>query len=176
MKVINLFAGPGASKSTLASYIFFKLKINGYNSEIVTEYAKDKTWEKDFSTLSDQLYVTAKQNRKLERLRNQLDVVVNDSPLLLGIHYSMPGYLGGNFEPMIYSLFDTYENINLFIERKKPYDTRGRTQSEEEAKQIDKKIKSMLINKNYQFDTVEGTQQGIDDYFEKLTSMVENIK
>lgn len=40
--VVNLFGVPGAGKSTGAAYIFYRLKINGINAELVTEFAKDK--------------------------------------------------------------------------------------------------------------------------------------
>lgn len=50
--VINLFGGPGSGKSTGAAYIFSQLKMKGINCELITEYAKDKTWEKNFVALS----------------------------------------------------------------------------------------------------------------------------
>lgn len=42
MYVVNLFAQPGAGKSTGAAYIFAKLKMAGVNAELITEFAKDK--------------------------------------------------------------------------------------------------------------------------------------
>lgn len=41
--VVNLFGGPGSGKSTGAAYVFARLKMLGYNAELVTEFAKDKT-------------------------------------------------------------------------------------------------------------------------------------
>lgn len=40
--IVNLFAGPGAGKSTGAAYIFSKLKLAGIDCEYVSEFAKDK--------------------------------------------------------------------------------------------------------------------------------------
>lgn len=51
--VVNLFGQPGAGKSTLAAYTFAKLKMMNVNCELVTEFAKDKTWEKNFTVLSN---------------------------------------------------------------------------------------------------------------------------
>ena len=45
--VVNLFAGPGAGKSTGATYIFSKLKMLGIDAEYVSEFAKDKVWEEN---------------------------------------------------------------------------------------------------------------------------------
>lgn len=173
MIVINLFAGPGCGKSTLASYIFYLLKKDGYNAELVTEYAKELTWEENFDKLSDQLYVTSKQNRKLSRLKNKVDIVVTDCPLLLGIHYATPEYIGGHFEPMVYSLFETYNNFNIFLERVKPYHKVGRTQTEDEARNIDKSIKKILDEHNYKYITTEGSSVGIDKIYKDIVSLLE---
>ena len=42
--VVNLFGAPSAGKSTGAAYIFSKLKMAGYNAELVTEFSKDMCW------------------------------------------------------------------------------------------------------------------------------------
>lgn len=144
LKVINLFAGPGAGKSTLRADLFGLMKKNQKDVEEVTEFAKDKTWEKNFSALSDQLFVLANQNRRLDRLKDQVEWVVSDSPILLGIHYKTPDYLPNTFEDLIFELWDTYENHNFFIERNHPYDPTGRNQNEEEARAIDASIIRML--------------------------------
>lgn len=39
-RIINLWAGPGSGKSTIAAYVFSKLKMKNINCELVTEYAK----------------------------------------------------------------------------------------------------------------------------------------
>ena len=144
LKVINLFAGPGAGKSTLRADLFGLMKKNQKDVEEVTEFAKDKTWERNFSALSDQLFVLANQNRRLDRLKDQVEWVVSDSPILLGIHYKTPDYLPQNFENLIFELWDTYENYNFVIERNHPYVAKGRNQNEEEAKVIDDSIIHML--------------------------------
>jgi len=53
MICVNLFGAPGSGKSTCAAYTFAKLKMLGVNCELVTEFAKDKTWEKNFTVLSN---------------------------------------------------------------------------------------------------------------------------
>lgn len=154
MKVINLFAGPGAGKSTIAAGVFSKMKKLGLNVELVTEYAKDLTWEGRQNLLNyDQLYVFAKQQRRLDRLRNVVDYVVTDSPLLLGLAYlrkDYPASLGG----LIYDYWNRYNNINFFLSREdKVYNPIGRNQTEEEARKLDDKIYSILAT-NQNFDTI----------------------
>jgi ATP:corrinoid adenosyltransferase len=53
MKVINLWAGPGAGKSTTASGLFYLMKTADMQVELVTEYAKDMTWEGRHEVLQD---------------------------------------------------------------------------------------------------------------------------
>ena len=89
MKIINLFGGPGTGKSTTAAHLFAIMKWQGMKVELVSEYAKELTWDGRSNVLLDQLYVLAKQNRKLERLKNHgLDFVITDSPILMGLAYT----------------------------------------------------------------------------------------
>jgi hypothetical protein len=151
MKVINLFAGPGAGKSVCRALVFAQLKMMNINVEETTEYAKDLTFEKHFNLLSDQLLVLANQNRKLERLREKVDFVVTDCPLLLSLHYKPIDYLPMTFQNLLFELWNTYDNINLFINRGPTYSTVGRNQTFEEAKLIDIQIKQLLNENNIKY-------------------------
>lgn len=158
LKVINLFAGPGASKSTTRAVLFGNMKYASMNVEETTEYAKDLTWEDSTNVLSDQLFVIANQNRRLDRLRNKVEWVVTDSPLLLSIHYASPDYLPANFNNMVFELWDTYENYNFLLNRVKPYNPIGRSQTLEESTAIDGLIEKMLMDKHLPFWRVDGDQ------------------
>lgn len=145
MKVINLFGGPGHGKSTMAAGIFHRLKLNGLNVELVTEYAKDMTFEDRKNILSDQIYILAKQNRRLERLRGKVDVVVTDSPLILGLLYAPTDYYK-TYEPLAVELFNSYDNVNLYLTSSKglEYKPEGRNQTEEEARKIHTDVRDLL--------------------------------
>lgn len=147
-KVINLFAGPGAGKSTIAAGLFYEMKIRNIKCELVTEYAKDMTYEKRTNVLSDQLYILAKQNRKLSRLIGEVDYIITDSPLLIGLMYTPDNYFFG-FSNLVHEIFDSYENINFFIKRTKPYQTYGRNQTEEQAKEIDNNLLALIDDWGY---------------------------
>jgi len=156
LKVINLFAGPGAGKSTIAAGVFSKLKIEGINCELVTEYAKDRVWEKHFSAFDDSLYLLAKQFHRLFRLRGQVEYAINDSPLIMTLYYNQRGVLGkGKLKEKIDSLseelFDMFDNYNFFVARKKKYNPKGRLQNELEAKNIDLELKKILKLKKIEF-------------------------
>ena len=88
MILINLFGAPGAGKSSGAAYIFSKLKMNGINTELVTEFAKDKVWENNNEVFKNQAYIFGKQYFKISRVADKVDVIVTDSPLLLSAFYN----------------------------------------------------------------------------------------
>jgi hypothetical protein len=54
MKVINLWAGPGAGKSTTAAGLFL-MKLTGRRVELVTEYAKEVVYDQDPTRIKNQL-------------------------------------------------------------------------------------------------------------------------
>ena len=147
--VINLFGAPGAGKSTGAAMIFAELKKRGVNAELVTEFAKDKTWEHNAMALGCQEYVFGKQSYRLARCRADVDVIVTDSPLPLSLLYaSDPALLGdGAFQKVVMNVFNSYNNLNYYVNRVKPYNPKGRNQTEAESDGLAAPLKK-LINEN----------------------------
>ncbi len=144
-KVINFFAGPGTGKSTTAAGLFHRMKMDGENVELVTEYAKDMVWEGRHSVLDDQIYLFAKQNRRIVRLIDKVDYIITDSPLLMGIAYM--GGQGGDclLKNLVKHTFEQHDNINFFLERDPSRHTGvGRMQTLEESIEKDKIILSLL--------------------------------
>lgn len=142
--VLNLFAGAGVGKSTGAAYIFSQLKLKGVNVELVNEFAKDKTWEGNQVALSCQEYIFGEQSYRMARCRDSVDVIVTDCPLLLSSIYNQSEILGKSFDETVLNVFNSYTNLNIFLKRVKPYQPIGRNQTEEEAKEFDRKIEAYL--------------------------------
>ncbi|WP_269929954.1 AAA family ATPase [Aminobacter sp. HY435] len=140
LKVVNLYAGPGAGKSTLAAGLFNLLKNLGYRVELVTEFAKDTTYERNFGLLQNQLAILAEQDRRLRRLEGQVDWVITDSPLPLGIVYMTPEYEEW-LVPAVWGAFRRYQNFHVLISRgDRAYQTYGRSQTLAEAMTLDTQI------------------------------------
>lgn len=165
MIVINLFAGPGSGKSTTCAGVFSQLKLAGVNCEMALEYAKDKVWEKSFHTLDNQIYVFGKQLHKLWRLKDQVDVIITDSPLLFSIHYDKTK--NKEFEALVLDQFEGFENRNYFIHRDSNYNSKGRMQTAEEAWGIDADIIAMLVK--YGYPTTHVDKDGAIDKIVKVT-------
>lgn len=127
--VVNLIAAPGTGKSTIAAGIFEKLKWNNVNAELVTEFAKDKVWEENPAPFKDggQLYLLGKQFYRMHRCRDNVDVIVTDSPLCLASYYLRqihdPQVITDtkSFDNIVKNLIDSFDNMNFFLNRKKKY-------------------------------------------------------
>jgi hypothetical protein len=171
--VVNLYGGPGCGKSTGAAYIFSKLKMMGIDTEYVSEFAKDKTWENNSEVFNNQLYISGKQSFKLSRCVGKVDVIVTDSPLLLGIIYNniqREDYINGLNEALL-SIYAKYDNINIVLKRTKPYNSNGRSQTEEESKTIDTVIRGMLSENKIPY--IE--ENGDEDGYNRIVSIIANM-
>lgn len=144
--VVNLIGGPGSGKSTCASGIFYKLKQSGINCELALEFAKDKVWEDSIKVLDDQLYIFGKQYHKLFRLKDKVDVIITDSPLLVSILYNKTP--SKYFDDLVVEQYNTFNNMLFFINRPDTYQTEGRIQTANDAKIIDDETKCMLKDNN----------------------------
>ena len=188
VKVVNLFAGPGCGKSTGAAIIFALLKMMGVNAELVTEFAKDKTWEKNFKALDCQPYVFGKQVYRLDRCRDDVEIIITDSPLLLSILYNKDEAIEPSLTELVIKKFNEFENFNYLLKRVKPYNPKGRNQTEEESILIDASTKALLKEANAEFEEVSGsfegyikivtdlsTYLGIVDKWEELKECLRNL-
>lgn len=146
--VINLFGGPGSGKSTTMARLFSDLKQMGYNCEMVTEFAKDLVYENRMDTMKDELYIFAKQNHRLFRVKDKVDIIITDRPLLLTCIYDgLYGFNDKDLHQLVRSTFNRYNNVNILL---KPvdvdYKTEGRLQDKEESDEISELIYIELVS------------------------------
>ena len=174
--VINLAGAPGAGKSTGAAELFCNLKKRGYNCELVTEVAKDKTWEHNSKALSCQEYVFGKQSYRLARCRDDVDIIITDSPLPLTLIYNSNPILGKSFEEVVMAIFDTYENINFYINRAKPYNPKGRNQTESESDGLGEEIKALYDRLGIEYIEINGNDRGYTSALKTILKTVSKIK
>ena len=168
--VVNFFAGPGCGKSTGASWLFSQLKLNGVDCEYVSEFAKDKVWENNGEVFKCEFYITGKQSFKVSRCFGKVDVIITDSPIAISMVYSE----SDKFKAAVLEEFNKYEknNMNILLRRAVPYDQNGRFQNEDEAKNIDDKIKNTLDESEIPYMIINGNVDGyksiLDIVLEKL--------
>jgi len=167
-KVINLFGGPGCGKSTGAAFIFARLKMAGVNAELVTEFAKDKTWEHNSKALTCQPYVFGKQSYRMDRCADEVDIIVTDSPLFLSAMYNDDKEIEPEFTSTVIKKFNEFNNFNYFLRRVKLYNPKGRNQTEEEAIELDKKIKKNLDNFGIKYSEANGDKDGYETILNEI--------
>jgi len=169
--IVNLYRGPGTGKSTNAARLFSMLKDEGVEVELVTEYAKDLVWEDNLATLDNQLFVFANQHHKLYRLLDKVDVVITDSPLLLSVLYGrMNKDWTEEFEDFVQSVYSGFNNLDVMLERVKPYKSNGRLQTEEEARELDNYI-NLLIDADM---FVKGNKKGCKKIFKAVMKLLKS--
>lgn len=140
--VVNLFAGPGAGKTTCAWEIASELKKRGVVTEYVAEYAKELVWDENYAALANQEHIFEQQAHRINRLIGKVDVIVTDSPILLSEIYGKNN--SDDFRQRIWNEHDNHTNFNLFINRGKSFETEGRLHNLGESIQLDNKIKALL--------------------------------
>lgn len=169
--IVNLYAGPCAGKSTAAAYIFSKLKMQGVEVELVTEYAKEKCWEHNGEAFKCQLYVNAKQAYYISRVHGKVDVIITDSPLLLGAVYGTEEYV----KQAAYGEDRKYTNrLDYVLKRneKYKYNQNGRNENEDDAKRIDEKIIEILKQENVAYKSLLSTELNYDRMIDEILKKI----
>lgn len=174
-KVVNLFGGPGTGKSTTAAGLFAELKLRGVNCELVSEYAKDKAWELGSTSIGTpmvfqaQEYIFAKQHFRFRRCARDVDLIITDSPLLLGLIYKPATFDLPSLGLVIREAHTLYDSLNIFLVRTKDYNPKGRLQTEEKARALDIDIREMLQEElKGNFSTVEAGRPAIEQVLLEL--------
>lgn len=144
MIVINLFAGAGAGKSTMAAEVFSRLKKLGLKTELVGEYAKECVYQKAYQIMSDQLWLFANQAHRLRSLDSYgVTVAVCDSPLLLSMAYQRGE--DKSFNEMVIAEHNRYKNLNYLLSRNDDFwKADGRCGDLNNAHEIDSLVAGIL--------------------------------
>src|SRR5574343_129450 len=167
--VINLFSGPGVGKSTACAGIFYELKKRHYNVELVTEYAKDIVFENRQDLFTDQLYILAKQHRRILRLCGKVDIIITDSPILQNLAYTPDSYFR-SYAPLVCDVFNSFNNVNFLLKRRMEYVQTGRYQSEEEAIKLDSIVEQLLVDNGVSYHLIDNIEHSLPDMIETIVN------
>lgn len=137
--IVNFIAGSGAGKSTNSARLFSMLKDLNVETELVTEYVKDMVWEGRNKIFECQPYIFGKQLYRLQRVVDKVDVVITDRPIFLDIAYDPEQ--DEDFRKYILKKFNQFNNLNIYLNRVKPFNPNGRNEKNiDEAITYDKKV------------------------------------
>ncbi|MDA8842046.1 ATP-binding protein [bacterium] len=177
MIVVNFWGGPNSGKSTQASGLFHKMKTNGYSVEVVNEYAKMCVWEDQLDKLKDQLYITAKQNRRVIRLQNKVDICITDSPLMLGAVYRNAydqTFYSETIDKLCYEIYSKHDNINFFMKRTTDNYAEGqRSLNYENALKIDERMYQIMKEYSIPFYHLDADEDSIDNAYKYVQRRIE---
>jgi len=157
--IINLYGGPSAGKSTSAAYLYYLLKCQGENAELVREYVKNWAWDNRPFNMYDELYFLGKQTRHESMLFGKVKYIVTDAPVYMTAYYAKL-YCSANFasgvEKAATSFYqqaqdDGHQHIHIYLMRDRPYKAEGRYQTEEQAIKVDAGVAEMLTQLNVPF-------------------------
>lgn len=172
--MINFYAGPSSGKTTAALELTAALKKAGYNVEYVSEYAKELVLENRVAELNDQKHITDEQYKRFDRIRNSADIIVTDSPILLGLVYG-DGKIDDKYAKQIRSYYDSFDNFNMLMTRPKDaaFQSEGRVHDEKQSIELDGKMKSMLDTQgvfygSYKRDDIAKTVERIGQTYARL--------
>jgi len=165
MKVINLFGGPGSGKSTTAAGLFYKMKLQHRSVELVSEYAKKLLYANRLEYMLDQQeYIFAKQNQLLHTLRDRVDYAITDSPLLLSnVYVSDDWVCVDQFRDLVIATFNTYDNINIVLQRPEEFQQYGRRHNKAESEVIDGEVIKMVKGCVIDYRVFECNETVVDD-------------
>lgn len=83
------------------------------------------------------------------RVRNNVQVIVTDSPLLFNILYNDDNTtLGEDFNKVVLNMFNSYDNRNYILARHHKYENEGRRQNEEESAEVRNNLLDLLKTLN----------------------------
>jgi len=154
--VVNLIGGPGCGKSIMAAKLFEKLKLKYISCDISMEYIKRKLREKALKVIESQIYIFGKQQFQLFTMKDEVEVIITDSPLILSAIYDKTQCK--HLKALILKEFKAYKNFTYFIERDDSveYEQEGRYQDLKGAKEVDRSVKKFMDDHKIPYKIVNG--------------------
>ncbi len=148
--VINLVGGSGLGKSTSAAGLFYHMKLKGQDVELVSEFAKRMAWKGEAITPLNQIYVLGQQTQSESLLYGKVNTIITDSSLLLAGIYDL---YYNNRKSTLETVTDFIKRSEIthryyLLQRHKPFISKGRYETESQAKEIDLLVKEKMVELN----------------------------
>jgi len=169
-QVINIIGGPGCDKSLYSSAIVLKLHLRHKTVETVPDVGKMLVWQRDTEALRNQYGIALHQYGMLEVLDGQVAFLVTEGalPQLLyyNAHYADNVCDVGKTRQQILAWYKQFNNVNILVQRDldKPYIRSGRYQDEAQAQQVDKDLRSVLVEEGIKFTVLPPDYKAIIDF------------
>lgn len=176
--VVNMLGGSGIGKSTTAAGLYYNMKLAGMNVELVREYVKVLAWQGTPIGQFDQVNIFGEQCKLEHTLYGKVDYIVTDSPILLAPIYEVFHHGSSIMEEAAIKFLNKAESegvkhVNILLGRNKPYDTRGRYQTEEEAAVVDKMALDFLEKNSMPYHILHGPD---NERVDKILQLLDELE
>ena len=156
--IVNFFGNSCSGKSGHSAGLYSALKAKGINVELSREYCKNFFYEGTQYKLNNQMLISGKQIEQVETFRHgKCDVVIMDSPILLGALYSQVYNRDLDLSMSIRKKFHTYNNYNILMTSDVEFNPHGRGQTGVGRDTISELLVSEGLHYDKQYKTSELT-------------------
>jgi len=131
------------------------LKKKGLKVELAFEWIKLKLYEGTPYPFVDQVYTFGKQFKQINQLKDKVDYIVTDSPILLSLMYGKSE--GKEFLSFVRHCYFKFDNVDFVLERDHAYQSYGRNQNEEESNVMQKEIIKVLRDTGVQYSLIKSS-------------------
>ena len=148
-QVINIIGGPGCDKSLFSAAIVLYLNLRGKSVETIPDYAKSLVWQQNFEVLKNQYFIAQRQYEMLNLLDGQVQFLMTECSLPQVMYYN-ENYADNicdiaKTRAQIVEWYGQHNNVNILVERgDKKYIHTGRFQDEDQARAIDRGLRTLL--------------------------------
>ena len=172
-KVINIIGGPGCDKSLFSAAIILQLNLHNKTVETIPDYAKSLVWQQNFEVLKNQYFIAQRQYEMLNLLDGQVQFLITECSLpqvlYYNEHYEENICDVGKTRLQILEWYKQHNNVNIFVERgEKKYVHTGRFQDEEQAKNIDRGLRAMLVREGLRYTALPPDVAAINEFAAQL--------
>ena len=147
--ICNIISGPSSGKTTTSNHIFAIAKEQHMKCEVIYGTEKEIIYDENLKQLKCQPLILGLQLWKIERLFGKVDFIINDLPLPLNIIYNCR--YPESFNRAVMDIFNSHNNLNIFLERPDTFDNFGRVHDLKESIEIDKKILKLMVMESIPF-------------------------
>ncbi len=118
--------------------------------------------------MRNQTWILGSQYEMLRRCVHQVDVIITDTSLMNSAIYGQELPFYDQISELAAAMFNSMDNLSFFVERLKPYNPIGRSQDEDQAKNIDGVVRTMLEYHDIRYSVIPGNVEGESRVVEKI--------
>ncbi|TAH12615.1 MAG: hypothetical protein EAZ11_05515 [Curvibacter sp.] len=172
-KVINVIGGPGCDKSLISSAVILYLHLHSKTVETIPDFAKSLVWQQNFEVLKNQYFIAQRQYEMLNLLDGQVQFLITECSLPQVLYYNetYPENICdiAKTRAQILEWYRQHNNINLFVERgDKKYVHTGRFQDEDQAIEVDRGLRGMLVREGLHYTALKPDLEAINAFAKTL--------